>query len=321
MHSKHFRVHPYHPVVRILRSFQSRHRPFLLYRYRNRGAHPFHVTKLTLHDPDVDRHLAKRKLVFLSDLHFRGHPIEDFLLHYLSGFPWDVLLLGGDYLTEYKRDIHAFWTEQFFSKFRLHFPDRTTIAVLGNHDKGVIYRILTRFHIHVLSNDTFVFEKEKDGFYLGLAGVDDPHKGKPDWFSVLVKIEKAQEIPLWIVLAHSPDLLQTFVNPGHVRLILAGHTHGGQIALGYHRPLWINTQVGRMYASGLARYDEAWVYTSRGFGYTYTRFRVFCPPEIVQIAFKHSSSEKLQVEEEWWLGEKSGEISQLLRKSETLYYV
>lgn len=104
---------------------------------------------------------------------------------------------------------------------------------------------------------------EADGVDLHLAGVDDVSEGAVDLAAAWAD---APNDSLKILLSHNPDILE---EPASRRadLILAGHTHGGQVAL----PLLgaAHTQsihLGRREAAGYMRRDNTHVYVTRGIG-------------------------------------------------------
>ena len=74
------------------------------------------------------------------------------------------------------------------------------------------------------------------------------------------------------------------VKAGDVDLVVAGHTHGGQVCLPGIGPLFTCTQVPQpVAAGGLHRLLNRWVYVSRGSGHERgqaPRIRLFCPPEV-----------------------------------------
>ena len=96
-----------------------------------------------------------------------------------------------------------------------------------------------------------------------LAGVDDVSEGHPRLARSLAGVPA--EAPV-ILLSHNPDILESS-QMGRVDVVLAGHTHGGQIVL----PLWgpAHTQsqhVSRDHVSGYFRRGRTHVYITRGIG-------------------------------------------------------
>ena len=132
--------------------------------------------------------------------------------------------------------------------------------VLGNHDMPEDYKSLPN-----LLNNRHI---EKDG--ITIAGVDYYN---PD-------IEKAlsnAKDPV-ILLSHDPDILPKV--PERVRLILSGHTHGGQVTL-FGRPFITPSK----YRFGKGIINNRLVITG-GTGTSIIPARLFNPPEITVIEFK-----------------------------------
>jgi predicted MPP superfamily phosphohydrolase len=65
-----------------------------------------------------------------------------------------------------------------------------------------------------------------------------------------------------------------------VGLVLAGHTHGGQLCVPGYGALVTNCGLPRGQASGLSRWHGSWLHVSAGLGTSpYTPFRFACRPE------------------------------------------
>lgn len=114
---------------------------------------------------------------------------------------------------------------------------------------------------------------------LYLAGIDDLVEGRPSLASALHKVP---DDALLILLSHNPDILQA---PAARRadLLLAGHTHGGQIVL----PLIgaAHTQsdyLSRKEASGYFVRDKTHIYINRGLGEGIP-LRFGAPPQLTLI--------------------------------------
>lgn len=122
---------------------------------------------------------------------------------------------------------------------------------------------------HIQINDT----------NLDVRGVDDAHYNFDDLSTV--DHEKSSTADLLLGLTHAPYLrvLNTYVNI-KADLMLAGHTHGGQICLPYFGTLVTNCDLPRELAKGLNRYQDTWLHVSAGLGTApFTRVRFFCQPE------------------------------------------
>jgi uncharacterized protein len=117
-----------------------------------------------------------------------------------------------------------------------------------------------------------------DGRRIAFAGVDDPHLGYDDLAAVPPAPADAD---LRIGVAHAPYLrvLDRFADQGY-DLILAGHTHGGQVCLPGGRALTTNCDLDNARARGLHHHGDAWLHVSAGLGSSpYLRVRIACRPE------------------------------------------
>ncbi|MFI5955652.1 metallophosphoesterase [Cryptosporangium sp. NPDC051539] len=116
------------------------------------------------------------------------------------------------------------------------------------------------------------------GRVLSLGGVDDPHL-KLDRY-VSGPLEPA-DLHLGLVHAPEPDVLDMFAADGY-DLVLAGHTHGGQLRVPGYGALVTNCGIERDLARGAHRWSgDTWLHVSAGMGTSpYAPIRFACPPEV-----------------------------------------
>ncbi len=115
---------------------------------------------------------------------------------------------------------------------------------------------------------------EGTGAYL--VGIEDLLKGQPDLNGGLQSVP--QDAPT-ILLSHNPDILEMAAT-SRADLVLAGHTHGGQIVLPLLGPVCTQTeQISRSEASGYWRRDDTHVYIHRGLGESFP-MRFGAPPHV-----------------------------------------
>jgi predicted MPP superfamily phosphohydrolase len=118
-----------------------------------------------------------------------------------------------------------------------------------------------------------------------LRGTDDAHLNR-DHYS---QVPGPKSADLFIGVTHAPyaRVLAAMASDG-ADLILAGHTHGGQVRLpwpGGSRALVTNCDLPTWRARGLTRVGgEPWLHVSAGMGTNpFTPFRLACPPEATVI--------------------------------------
>lgn len=126
-----------------------------------------------------------------------------------------------------------------------------------------------------LVNDSATIELA--GQRLNLVGLDDPEGGHPDLAAALVGADPAAPN---VVLVHRPDLFDSVA--GEADLVLAGHSHGGQVRLPGLGPLWL-PQGCRRYNDGVYRRNGTTLSVNRGVGTTLAPLRLMCPPEIALV--------------------------------------
>ena len=158
-------------------------------------------------------------------------------------------------------------------------------AVLGNHDysspfvsvdTNALIAALRARGVRVLRNTAEPVRR--DGATLWVAGVDDPHHHRDDLAAALAPVP-SDACPL--LLAHSPDLLLR-LPPGRVGLVLAGHTHGGQVRIPGLPAILTRTQLPLPEPNGLRRIRGTLVYLHVGTG-NVIPFRFGVRPEIALL--------------------------------------
>lgn len=93
-----------------------------------------------------------------------------------------------------------------------------------------------------------------------------------------------------IVFGHNPNFVATLADTGAMAdLVLAGHTHGGQVVLPFFGAPMTKTNLPRRYASGLFDYEGLALHVSAGVGMergTAPQVRFLCPPEICLLELR-----------------------------------
>lgn len=219
------------------------------------------------------------RIVWLSDFHLHPHTELDVLQRAAAmavNLNPDVLVLGGDYVT---REAEAvFELVPTLAKLNARYG---VFSIIGNHDiwtnVDVVETGLAEAGIPILKNQGIALNINNTSLYL--AGVDDGWSGRPNLSTAM---EHWTEGMTTVLLAHEPDLADSFSRNPRVSLQLSGHSHGGQIrfpGVG----AFILPYLGRKYDMGLYRVKNMWLYTNRGLGNVTEPVRYNCSPEITEI--------------------------------------
>lgn len=194
----------------------------------------------------------------------------------------DLVLLPGDLIQveddELKDMILAFHD----LVARLHAP-LGVYAVVGNCESvDTARQLLDGTPVRLLVNETVLVEH--DGLRVRVCGVGL----RTATAQVRDTLREFETLPgdddVRIVLAHMPEAIDGLSPDSRVDLVVAGHTHGGQVQLPWVGPPLLLTGAPRAVAGGgLHQIDGRRVYVSRGIGWEHAgapRVRFLCPPEV-----------------------------------------
>ena len=114
-----------------------------------------------------------------------------------------------------------------------------------------------------------------------LAGVDDPHIERDDYPSISGPVSRGADLHIGVTHTPASHVLDAMAADGF-SLLLAGHTHGGQVCVPGYGALTTNCDLPHTLAKGLHRWpgSEAWLHVSAGLGTHPTApVRFACRPE------------------------------------------
>jgi predicted MPP superfamily phosphohydrolase len=115
---------------------------------------------------------------------------------------------------------------------------------------------------------------------LHVAGVDDPHLKRDDYSAIAGPAPEHAQVRLGLTHSPEPRVLDAFAKDGY-DLVLAGHTHGGQLRVPGYGAIVTNCELDRTRARGKSTWgDRMWLHVSAGLGTSpYAPVRFACPPE------------------------------------------
>jgi predicted MPP superfamily phosphohydrolase len=242
--------------------------------------------RVSLQDlPDEHRGL---RIVQISDLHI-GNGMEDLVLDAMvarvNALEPDLVAVTGDIFDFDPRFVEA--GARGLAGLRAR---HGVFAVLGNHDTYTgtehVVTELTRHapNVRLLRDEIVRIEGIEAPFYV--AGIEDPGR---DWTAKAVELDSLERVGsarsddgTTLLLVHRPELFPQASRLGFP-LVLAGHTHGGQLAL--------PTPGGRInlarfffdFHRGLYTLGDSILYVNRGLGVAGPAIRFNCPREIATI--------------------------------------
>ena len=243
-------------------------------------------------------------ILHLSDLHFvRNDPRKARFLASLP--PADVTVVTGDFLAEPEaidtvvegvrpvRGRLASWfvlgSNDYFAprplnSFAYFRKTRRRRWARPGRVRELIGKLTAEGWID-LTNDRRTVELA--GLPIELLGLDDAHLRWQDFRTA----RRREPERFGIAVMHSPDSAPEAAALGY-ELMVAGHTHGGQVRLPLVGAIVTNCSMPRRLASGLIRMGSSTLHTSPGLGTSkYAPFRFWCRPEATILELTRAPAE------------------------------
>lgn len=228
---------------------------------------------------DVPAAFEGFRIAFVSDLHYKSLLKEEGLndlVRLLIDQHADVLLIGGDFHEgcQYVPPVMA-------ALARVKTP-MGTYAVLGNNDYEACYEDIVKemkhYGMHLLEHKVDTLKRGKEQILI--AGIRNPFDLAQNGTSPTLDLSPEDFV---ILMTHTPDYAED-VPVTNSDLILAGHTHGGQVTLfGLYAPI-VPSHYGQRFLTGL-KYNSKYqpMIITNGIGTSQKAVRMFAPAEVVMI--------------------------------------
>lgn len=239
------------------------------------------IRQYTIDLPKWPAELRGYRIAAMSDIH-AGSPHIDHeklreIVSAVNSTRPDLVVIAGDFVIEGILGGSFITPEETAAALKEINAKNGIFATLGNHDwwydGSRVRNALVDAGIKVIDNDAARINVNDTDFWL--VGLGDLWEGRPDLHGTMTKIPKDV---LTIALTHNPDIF-TLV-PSQITLTIAGHTHGGQVAIPLiGRPV-IPSKYGQRFAVGHIVENGSHLFVTPGIGTSIIPVRFRVPPEI-----------------------------------------
>lgn len=247
------------------------------------GTMGFDTKEYAIYNNDLPSGFDGMKIVHFSDIHYnRAITSEklDKIVKEINLIKADIVVFTGDLI-----DKDALLTEEDYEyltdSFSKIYAKYGKYAVLGNHDYGKIEKV-TKIYVdggfkYLDNNFDIIYNNKNEKIFVG--GIGNVSYKMDDVDKTLEYFNSENNLDYRIILVHEPDISDNIIDNYNVSLILAGHSHNGQIRL----PV-----IGAIYTPPYAKkyYDEHYlidgtdIYISSGIGVSTINYRFWNRPSI-----------------------------------------
>ena len=223
----------------------------------------FRIKKLSIPSLKINR---KYNFVFISDIHLGSNSVSSLVktVSKINKMNYDFLLIGGDLIDSSVFDLKNL---KIFKSI-----NKPIFFVTGNHEyyiKNSKEKLdqLNLYNITLLRNENLLFDD------LNIIGIDD-YQTTDNQAKTYIELENKSKFNLTLV--HKSSIWEKIFD--NTDLMLAGHTHNGQIF-----PFNLFVKIKFKYSFGLYRNKNSYLYVSSGSGCWGPRMRLGTSNEIVHV--------------------------------------
>jgi len=247
------------------------------------GTMGFDTKEYTIYNDSLPSGFDGMKIIHFSDIHYnRAITSEkiDKIIDEINLINADIVVFTGDLIDKDMviSDNDYEYLTNAFSKIQSKYGK---YAVLGNHDYSDMDKVIKVYNdsgFKYLENSyDIIYNNHNEKIFVG--GIGNVSYNLDDVDLVMEYFNSDNDIDYRIMLVHEPDISDTVVDNYDISLILAGHSHNGQVRL---------PGIGAIYTPPYAKkyYDEYYLvggtdlYISSGIGVSSLNYRLFNRPSI-----------------------------------------
>ncbi len=251
-------------------------------------------SRLVVHQESIQvdnwpKELSGLRIALIADIH-TGEPFIDDnklrkIVELTSQQNPDLIVLLGDYMSPNSWHSHRVEPEVTAAAMKnLHAP-LGVYAILGNHDwwynGDKVRRAFEANGLPILENEVAEIKWRDKSFWL--VGLADSWTRPQHVSETIAKVPPGSTV---IALTHNPDVFPRL--PESVPLLLAAHTHGGQVNLPLIGTPIVPSRFGRKYTAGHVYENGHHMFVTTGIGTSILPVRFRVTPEIVMLTIRSS---------------------------------
>ena len=240
------------------------------------------VRQQTIQIDNWPKELSGLRIALIGDVHTGAPFINDSKLQRIVELTNqqqpDLIVLLGDYMSPNSWHSHRVEPEVTASALKNLKAPLGVYAILGNHDWWYngerVKRAFEQNGIRILEDEVAEVKWRAGSFYL--AGLADLWTRPQHVNETIAKVPSDSPI---IALTHNPDVFPNL--PQSVPLMLAAHTHGGQVNLPLIGTPIVPSRFGPKYTAGPIYENGHHLFVTTGIGTSILPVRFRVTPEIV----------------------------------------
>ncbi|MEO9463314.1 MAG: metallophosphoesterase [Marinomonas sp.] len=247
------------------------------------------VQRLTVESAALPAGSPPVTIALLADIHVAGPDMPPSrlkrIVRQVNALEPDLVMIAGDLVSEKRIATKHYSPEDIVDPLAQLTARYGAVLVPGNHDHWFNWPALSEQlarhdNLTVLVNEAAQFGP------IAVGGVDDAFTKRDDLEQTFAQMQPLTGAR--VVLTHSPDIFPQV--PTNVDLVLAGHTHCGQIGFPWGGAPATMSDFGQQYACGVVEQNGKTLVTSAGIGTSLLPMRLFTQPEIWVIEVRPAGS-------------------------------
>lgn len=247
------------------------------------GTIGLNTKEYTFTDTNIPSNFDGIKIVHFSDIHYNraiNTTKLNKIIDEINLINADIVVFTGDLIDKdmILNDNDFKYLTEAFNKIKAKYGK---YAILGNHDYNEydeILKVYKNSNFKYLENSyDIIYNQNNEKIFIG--GLGNVTHNLDDIDKTMEYFNNNDNINYKIILIHEPDITTNIVDNYNVNLILAGHSHNGQIKLPIIGAIY--TPPGaKKYYDEFYKIDNTRLYISSGIGVSTINYRLWNKPSI-----------------------------------------